>query len=467
MEDGDAVMGQPLPSSDCPDEDYEDWDQLDESLFNADNLNLLPDAVELPAPVTGGGGELARTRSDPPASALFKLCGAKAGRLDVAALGAAQPEEWARRNGNGGTPLHVLGASKVLTDAAFAAVADKAPAELWGLQQKQGATPLHRLLGSERLTVAMVKLAAAKAPPEAWLATNKGQQTPAHRLCLNVAAPVRLEMLKAAAKHAPPAVWSMKNKGGATPLEALLTKRMSAVREKTPSISPWVAQMMTDPSPKSRKGGGAAGKGGGGGASGGGAGAAVKLAAARHFFAMGAAGACKLDTGVPVPIQRLDDTRIQMRREVQRQRKGSGIELRHKQSVFAEVKYLISTELDRLPEAKDLPETKDPSERYFKGATGTKEAKQKGAALATHHPSPTHAHPAQPGHAVELSLSLERAGCLLHLRLPVRVLPAAARHGARLLHLHPQAGRRTPRRCQPLLLPRRRGSAGGGRRWGR
>ena len=68
MEDGDAVMGQPLPSSDCPDEDYEDWDQLDESLFNADNLNLLPDAVELPAPVTEGGGELARTRSDPPAS---------------------------------------------------------------------------------------------------------------------------------------------------------------------------------------------------------------------------------------------------------------------------------------------------------------------------------------------------------------------------------------------------------------
>ena len=251
------------------------------------------------------------------------------------------------------------------------------------------------------------KLAAAKAPPEAWLATNKGQQTPAHRLCLNVAAPVRLEMLKAAAKHAPPAVWSMKNKGGATPLEALMTKRMSAVREKTPSISPWVAQMMTDPSPKSRKGGGAAGRGGGGVASGGGAGAAVKLAAARHFFAMGAAGACKLDTGVPVPIQRLDDTRIQMRREVQRQRKGSGIELRHKQSVFAEVKYLISTELDRLPEAKDLPETKDPSERYFKGATGTKEAKQKGAALATHHPSPTHAHPAQPGHAVELSLLSE------------------------------------------------------------
>ena len=301
----------------------------------------------------------------------------------MAALGAAQPEEGASRNGNGGTPLHVLCRSKALTDAAVAVAADRAPPEVWSVQHMQGATPLHMLFCNDRLTAAMVKVAAAKAPPEAWLAqTHQAlfSRTPAHRLCVNVAR-IDLDMLKIAAKHAPPAVWAVKDTTGATPLERLMLVNKSAVRAW---LCPWIAEMMTaTPPTKPRARGGAGGKGKGA------ASGAVKLAAAKQFFAMGVAGACALDTGVPLPIQRLDDTRIQVRREVQRQQKGASIELRHKQTVFAEVKYLISTELDRLPEAKDLPQAKDPSERYFKSATGTKEAKQKGAAQLMSKTRPT------------------------------------------------------------------------------
>jgi hypothetical protein len=319
------------------------------------------------------------------ATPLFRLCCSGHGErpLDCEQIRGAHPDEWRREKPNGATPLHALCANPNLTLDAFSAAAERAPAEAWGKCNQQGANPLHRLFGNEKLTVQMLELIAFKVPPTAWHQQNQFG-TPAHRLCGNAAA-VSAPMLSIARRYAPPQTWKTKNKpglkgkgGGLTPLDILLGRKMADRR--TPDLVREAAALMDG-------GAGAAGAAGGspslrrpirslsggnisGGSSprrsasagsGSGSGSAAgptadwKLKAAKHFFAMGAAGGVGLSTALPPPVitRHPDDVAcVRLRCRIGENTKGDFMNGCVKGTVFAEAKWAVAKELDKFKDSR-------------------------------------------------------------------------------------------------------------------